>query len=228
MATMTSVNPATGEVFGRFEELSDAELEREARPRRRDLPRLAQAPASRSAPRSCAAPPTCSSSKKEHWGRIDDARDGQDAPGRRSPRRRSAPPSCRYYAEHAPSGFLADEDAPLVAPTRSYRALPAARAGARGDAVELPLLAGLPLRRAGAHGGERRACSSTRRTCRSRALAIEEVFRRAGLPRGLLPDAARRLVARARGMHRGRAGRRRDAHRQRGRGRGGRLGRRGG
>jgi succinate-semialdehyde dehydrogenase / glutarate-semialdehyde dehydrogenase len=28
MATMSSVNPATGEVLARFEELSDAELER--------------------------------------------------------------------------------------------------------------------------------------------------------------------------------------------------------
>ncbi len=27
MATMSSVNPATGEVLGRFEEISDAELE---------------------------------------------------------------------------------------------------------------------------------------------------------------------------------------------------------
>mgnify|MGYP003693672177 CR=1 FL=1 len=38
---------------------------------------------------------------------------------------------------------------------------------ARGDAVEFPVLAGVPLRGAGADGGQRRACSSTRRTCRA-------------------------------------------------------------
>ena len=64
--------------------------------------------------------------------------------------------ACRYYAENA-ERFLADE--PVVdRRERELRALRAARPRARGHALELPVLAGLPLRRAGAHGGQRRAC----------------------------------------------------------------------
>ena len=43
----------------------------------------------------------------------------------------------------------------------------------------------------GADGRQHRACSSTPRTCRGCALAIEEVFRDSRLPGGRLPHAAR-------------------------------------
>ncbi len=49
----------------------------------------------------------------------------------------------------------------------SFVTLPADRPGARRDAVELSLLAGVPVRRAGADGRATSGCSSTPRTCRS-------------------------------------------------------------
>ena len=65
---------------------------------------------------------------------------------------------CRYYAEHA-ERFLADEtDRDQRHPELGR--LPADRSGAGGHALELPLLAGVPLRRAGAHGRQRRAAQA--------------------------------------------------------------------
>ena len=61
---------------------------------------------------------------------------------------------CRYYAEHG-ARFLADEH---VCNRGEGKLHPVRAAGrrARRDAVELPVLAGVPLRRARAHGRERR------------------------------------------------------------------------
>ena len=65
----------------------------------------------------------------------------------------------RWFAEHA-ERLLADEAiADLGQPQPGP--LPAARPGAGRHAVELPPVAGGPLRRPGPHGRQRRACSST-------------------------------------------------------------------
>ena len=67
--------------------------------------------------------------------------------------------------------------------------LPAARGGAGRDAVELPALAGRPVRRAGADGRQRRHPQA-----RVERAAVRAVSRRRHRPRrlpgGLLPDAA--------------------------------------
>ncbi len=61
---------------------------------------------------------------------------------------------------------------------RELRALRPDRRGAGGDAVELPLLAGLPLRRAGADGGQRRPAQARLQRARLRP------GHRGGLPAG--------------------------------------------
>ena len=61
---------------------------------------------------------------------------------------------CEYYAEHA-EAFLAAEPRETDA-SRELRPLRSARRGAGDHALELPLLAGVPLRRAGADGRQRR------------------------------------------------------------------------
>ena len=106
--------------------------------------------------------------------------------------------ACRYYAEHA-EAFLADEpaDAGAVGAAAGVRPLPAARPGARRDAVELPALAGHPVRRAGADGRQRRAAQARVERAADRALARGAVPR-AGFPRGRVPDAADRFRARSR------------------------------
>ena len=96
------------------------------------------------------------------------------------------------------------------------RPLRPARPDARRDAVELPLLAGLPLRRAGAHGRKRRPPQACFERPRLRPRDRGDLPRR-GFSRRRLPDAPRRLgpggAPDRRSAHRGR-----DAHRQRGRG----------
>ena len=103
-------------------------------------------------------------------------------------------PGCRYYAENA-ERFLADEE---VAHQRraQLRALPAARSGPGGHAVELPVLAGVPLRRARADGRQRGAAQA-----RLQCAAVRAGHRRrlppGGFPGRRLPDAADRLARRA-------------------------------
>ena len=62
--------------------------------------------------------------------------------------------NCDHYAENAHT-YLAREPVDLGG-TKGLRDLQPARRRARRHAVELPVLAGLPLRRAGAHGRQRR------------------------------------------------------------------------
>ena len=95
--------------------------------------------------------------------------------------------------------------------------LPAARPGARDHAVELPLLAGVPLRRARAHGGQRRPAQARVERAAVRAGHRGRLAPR-GLPGGRVPDAAGRLAARSRRIIEDPRVARRDAHRQRGRG----------
>ncbi len=92
---------------------------------------------------------------------------------------------CRFYAS------TRRRCSPTNRPTRArsgayarVRALRAARAGARGDAVELPAVAGHPVRGARARWPATSGCSSTRRTSRRPRCCIEDTFRRAGFPDG--------------------------------------------
>jgi succinate-semialdehyde dehydrogenase/glutarate-semialdehyde dehydrogenase len=179
MATMTSVNPATGEVFGSFEELPDADLE--AR-----LGRAAEAfrawrkrPfAERAALLRRAA--DVLEQKKEHWGRTMTLEMGKTLRSAIAEAEKCAS-VCRYYAETA-EGFLADEEVPSAA-TRSYRRyLPLG-----------PVLAVMPWNfpfwqvfrfaapalMAGNVGLLKHASNVPQS-----ALAIEEVFRLAGFPEG--------------------------------------------
>jgi succinate-semialdehyde dehydrogenase/glutarate-semialdehyde dehydrogenase len=179
MATMTSVNPATGEVFGRFEELADdaldARLARAAEAFRgwRKRPFAERAALLRRAA-------DVLEQKKEHWGRTMTLEMGKTLKSAIAEAEKCAW-VCRYYAETA-EGFLADEEAPSSA-TRSYRRyLPLG-----------PVLAVMPWNfpfwqvfrfaapalMAGNVGLLKHASNVPQS-----ALAIEEVFRLAGFPEG--------------------------------------------
>jgi succinate-semialdehyde dehydrogenase/glutarate-semialdehyde dehydrogenase len=179
MGAMTSVNPATGEAFGRFEELSDAELESR-------LARAAEAfrawrrrPFAERAALMRRAGDVLEG-KKEHWGRTMTLEMGKTLRSAVAEAEKCAW-VCRYYAETA-EGFLADEEVPSSA-TRSYRRyLPLG-----------PVLAVMPWNfpfwqvfrfaapalMAGNVGLLKHASNVPQS-----ALAIEEVFRLAGFPEG--------------------------------------------
>jgi succinate-semialdehyde dehydrogenase / glutarate-semialdehyde dehydrogenase len=179
MATMTSVNPATGEVLARFDELSDAELE--AR-----LARAASAFRSwrrtgfgeRAALLRRAA--DVLDGHKERWGRIMTAEMGKTLKAAVSEAEKCAW-VCRYYADHG-ERFLADEPADTGAAKAYVRYLPIG-----------PVLAVMPWNfpfwqvfrfaapalMAGNVGLLKHASNVPQS-----ALAIEEVFREAGFPEG--------------------------------------------
>jgi succinate-semialdehyde dehydrogenase/glutarate-semialdehyde dehydrogenase len=130
---------------------------------------------------------------------------------------------CRYYAEHGPT-FVAPETLVDDDAGRGPRALRPAGRGARGDAVELSLLAGGALRGARARRRERGLLKHASNVPQC-ALALEELFREAGAPAG----AFQTLLVGSRASdapHRRPARRRGDAHGSEGAGR--RRGRRGG
>ena len=176
-----TVNPATGETLRTYEPHSAAEVERRLQAAADAFPRHRRTSFAERA-RMMVRAAEILESEREEFGRLMVTEMGKPIQAARDEAAKCAL-GCRYYAEHA-ERFLADEP---VADQRGeeLRRLPADRAGAGDHALELPLLAGLPLRRAGADGGQRRRCSSTRRTCRSCALAIEEIFRRAGFADGV-------------------------------------------
>jgi succinate-semialdehyde dehydrogenase/glutarate-semialdehyde dehydrogenase len=179
MATMSSVNPATGEVLARFDELTDAELEA----------RLARAAATFDAWRrrpiaERAALMTRAGEVlergKERWGRTMTLEMGKTFRSAVAEAEKCAS-VCRYYAENA-ERFLADEEVKASA-TRSFvRCLPIG-----------PVLAVMPWNfpfwqvfrfaapalMAGNVGLLKHASNVPQ--C---ALAIEEVFREAGFPDG--------------------------------------------
>ncbi len=84
--------------------------------------------------------------------------------------------------------------------------------GARGHALELPPLAGLPLRGSGPHGRQRRPAQALLERLRQRPRHRGDPPRRR-LPRRPLPDPARRLRPGGR-AHRGPRSPRGDPHRQ--------------
>jgi succinate-semialdehyde dehydrogenase/glutarate-semialdehyde dehydrogenase len=176
---MTSVNPATGETFGRFEELSDAELEARLARAAETFRAWRRRPfAERAALMRRAA--DVLDARKEHWGRIMTLEMGKTLKSAVAEAEKCAW-VCLYYAENA-ERFLADEEVKASA-TRSFvRHLPLG-----------PVLAVMPWNfpfwqvfrfaapalMAGNVGLLKHASNVPQS-----ALAIEEVFRLAGFPEG--------------------------------------------
>ena len=149
---IASVNPATGESSPRSNRSARRRRARSCRARSRRS-RSTAPRRSRSARSGCSAAAASSSSAPKR----SDARSRWRWASRSTAavaEVRKCATACRHYAEHA-ERYLAPEHIKTDA-QRELRALRPARAGAGGDAVELSVLAGLPLRRAGADGGQRR------------------------------------------------------------------------
>ena len=179
MATMTSVNPATGEVLGRFEELSDAELEARIGRAAQTFRSWRRRPfAERAALMRRAA--EVLDERKEHWGRIMTLEMGKTFKSAVAEAEKCAW-VCRHYAGEA-ERLLADEEVKASA-TRSFvRFLPIG-----------PVLAVMPWNfpfwqvfrfaapalMAGNVGLLKHASNVPQS-----ALAIEKVFRLAGFPDG--------------------------------------------
>ena len=178
--TMRSLNPATGETIADYEELSRVDLaerlglasEAFAKWRRSpfDQQRLRRA-ADVSGPRAKLQLMADEMGKPIGEGRAEAEKCAW---------------VCEYYAEHAAS-FLGRRARSRPTPASSFVTVPAAGRRAGGHALELPVLAGVSLRRAGADGGQRGLLKHATNVpgC---ALAIEEVFREAGFPGGPLHD----------------------------------------
>jgi succinate-semialdehyde dehydrogenase / glutarate-semialdehyde dehydrogenase len=179
MPTMSSVNPATGEVLARFEELSDAELEARLARAAQTFRSWRRRPFSERAGLMLRAAEVLEQ-RKEHWARLMTLEMGKTFKSAIAEAEKCAW-ACRFYAEHA-ERFLADEEVKSSA-TRSFvRFLPLG-----------PVLAVMPWNfpfwqvfrfaapalMAGNVGLLKHASNVPQS-----ALAIEEVFRLAGFPDG--------------------------------------------
>jgi succinate-semialdehyde dehydrogenase/glutarate-semialdehyde dehydrogenase len=179
MATMSSVNPATGEVLARFDEISDAELEARLGRAAQTFRAWRRRPfAERAALMRGAA--DVLEQRKEHWARTMTLEMGKTLRSAVAEAEKCAW-VCRFYADRA-EAFLADEEVKASA-TRSFvRFLPLG-----------PVLAVMPWNfpfwqvfrfaapalMAGNVGLLKHASNVP-----ASALAIEEVFRLAGFPDG--------------------------------------------
>ena len=164
---IATINPATGET----EEIRGARRRRGGAPDRASrTPRSAAcAHHLRAARRVDARHRRPARGRRRRDRRHDHARDGQaDRPARAEVLKCAK--NMRFYADTR-RAFLADEplaDPSSVGASARLRALPAARRRAGGDAVELPALAGDPLRRPGADGRQRRAAQARLERARRR------------------------------------------------------------
>ncbi|MGC3996773.1 MAG: NAD-dependent succinate-semialdehyde dehydrogenase [Anaeromyxobacter sp.] len=180
MSGLSSVNPATGEVEARFEELSEVELERRVA-RAADVQRVWRRQPIANRARLLSRAADVLEAGADRFGRIMTAEMGKTLASARAEVEKCAR-ACRYYAAEG-EGFLADEELP-ARPLRAYRRyLPLG-----------PVLAVMPWNfpfwqvfrfaapalLAGNVGLLKHASSVPR--C---ALALEEVFREAGFPAGV-------------------------------------------
>ena len=143
--------------------------------------------------------------QQDDYAEDDGPRDGQT---RRAGRRRGGEVRVglrplRRTRRRVPPGRATSAANPDAESFVSYEPL---GAGAGGDAVELPALAGVPLRRAPPHRRQRRHPQTRFERPRVRR-GHRGGVRRGGLPRGRLPESHRRLGHRRRG-HSGRPHRR--------------------
>ena len=148
---MASINPATGKVMKEFEPHSDQEVERRLAARGRGLHGGPARAAAERAPLMRRAGLILESEKGD-LARLMTLEMGKPLRAAVQEVEKCAL-ACHYYARNA-ARFLADEAASSSA-TRSFVRYRAAGAGAGGDAVELPLLAGVPVCRAGPDGRQR-------------------------------------------------------------------------
>ena len=152
---IATTNPATGQLIKTFEPLTDAQIERSSSARRRP----SRGSARRRSP-SARKPMTKAaefSRPRRKLRQDDDPGDGQDVTLRRrgSGQMRLGLPLLRGQRGEIP-GRRDRRDRR----EEKLCALPAARPGARGDALELPLLAGDPRGGARADGGQRDAAEA--------------------------------------------------------------------
>ncbi len=179
MATLSSVNPATGEVLARFEEISDAELEARIARAAQTFRSWRRRPFAERAALMVRAAEVLEQ-RKEHWGRTMTLEMGKTFKSAVAEAEKCAW-VCRFYAENA-ERFLADEEVKASA-TRSYvRSLPLG-----------PVLAVMPWNfpfwqvfrfAAPALMAGNVALLKHAFNVPQSALAIEEVFRLAGFPDG--------------------------------------------
>ena len=214
-----SVNPATGEVLETFAGDVARGSRAGAGGGARRLPRLARAALRGARSRSCTRRRRILRARKDELARTMTRRDGQaHHPGGGRGREVRVDLRLLRRARRAPSWPTQprETDAP-----RSYVRFDPLGRRAGGHAVELPLLAGLPLRRARADGRQRRPAQARLERAalraRDRGGLPGAPASRAGLFRTVLVEssAVRRTDRRP-------AHRRRDAHRQRARGQPGR------
>ena len=206
---ITSVNPATGELLRTFEPDSGAEIERKLALAATAFSTLRRSSLGERAALMVRAAEILENGK-DRFGRLMTLEMGKTLRSARDEAAKCAL-ACRYYAENA-ERLLADERGRYQRRAQ-LRAVPAARAGAGDHAVELPVLAGVPVRRARAHGGERRPAQACLECAAMRA-GDREYLPRGGFSRGRIPDAADRF-ARSGARDRRRAREGRHAHRQR-------------
>ena len=179
MATLSSVNPATGETFARFEELTDAELEARLVRAASTFQSWRGVPVAERA-RLMAKAAEVLEAERERYGRTLTLEMGKTLKAAVAEVEKCAL-ACRYYAENGPR-LLADEEVKSSA-TRSFvRWLPLG-----------PVLAVMPWNfpfwqvfrfaapaLVAGNVGILKHASNVPQS----ALAIEEVFRRAGFPEG--------------------------------------------
>ncbi len=179
MATMASVNPANGEVLGRFDEISDAEVDAKLSRAHETFRAWRRRPFAERAALMLRAADVLDG-RKERWGRTMTLEMGKTLRSAIAEAEKCAW-VCRYYAENA-ERFLADEEAKASA-TRSFiRFLPLG-----------PVLAVMPwnfpfwqvfrFAAPGLMAGNVGLLKHASNVPQS-ALAIEEVFRLAGFPEG--------------------------------------------
>jgi len=184
-----SINPATGEVLETFEEMSASEIDRilEANyttfSEWRNCPFADRAKKMREAARILRV-------GKEKYARTMALEMGKPIVQGEAEVAKCAR-ACDYYAENA-EAFLADQPRETDA-TRSYIRFDPLGPVAGDHALEFSLLAGFSIRRAGAHGGERRDIEARfeRPALRARDRGS---FPRGGIPRKSLPRPHRRLA----------------------------------
>ena len=154
---IATINPATAETLKTFDALTDAQIDARSR-RRRGRFRPIGVRRSPSAPRRMHRAAEILDRSRGAFGRDDDDRDGQARQGGSEEAAK-----CAWALPLLRRERRADARRRAGAEPRRPRAscrLPAARADPRRDAVELSLLAGVPLRRARADGRQRRAAQA--------------------------------------------------------------------
>ena len=189
---IATINPATAETLQTFAALTEAQLDDRDRAGGADIQVYRRTPLAERAARMLRAAEILEA-EQGAFGRLMTTEMGKlvKAGGEEAVK---CAWGCRFYAEHA-ARMLADEPVAEHG-DRELRPLPAARAGPRGHAVELSVLAGVPLRRARADGRQRRAAQARVERAAVRARDRGHLPPRR-LSRGRVPDAADRRRTRS-------------------------------